>query len=434
MITSETNAFINVKDFGAAADGETLDTEAIQRAIDRCNESGGGTVVFPPGTYFTGSILLRSNIRVYVGPGATIKASDREEDFPECDHTIWGAKRPRSLFYGRGLDNVSVVGSGIIDGSGMEWWRRKREDTLRGERPHMIGFIECRNLLLRDFTCQNSPTWTIRPTLCEDVVIDNLRVINPYHAPNTDGINPDSCRNVRIMNCLVDVGDDCITLKSGTENDVGRPRKVCENITVTNCTLVHGHGGVVVGSEIHGSVRRIAISNCIFDGTDRGIRIKAKRGRGGVVEDISASNLVMHDVGCAVTINLHYGPHQADKTVELPDTDFRPADASTPRFRDIRFANINVRNARGAAAFLCGLPESPLENLSFESVTVILNCEPDNAGARPADACGLTTVKGKGILGKYLKSVYFRNVEVRNVTSGSVFHIEKSEGVLTKNK
>ena len=162
-------------------------------------------------------------------------------------------------------------------------------------------------MLIEGVTFRNSPMWTVSPLACDNVVIRAVTVINPPDSPNTDGINPDSCRNVRISDCYVDVGDDCITIKSGKEDDARRELRACENIAVTNCTLLHGHGGVVIGSEISGSVRNVAISNCIFVGTDRGIRIKARRGRGGVVEDIRASNLVMDGVHCPIVVNLFYG-------------------------------------------------------------------------------------------------------------------------------
>ena len=149
-------------------------------------------------------------------------------------------------------------------------------------RPHLVRVVDCRNVLIEGVTLRNSPMWTISPLACDNVTITKLTVINPPDSPNTDGINPDSCRNVHISDCHVDVGDDCITIKSGKEDDGRRELRACENITVTNCTLMAGHGGVVIGSEISGSIRNVTISNCVFVGTDRGIRIKARRGRGGV--------------------------------------------------------------------------------------------------------------------------------------------------------
>lgn len=157
---------------------------------------------------------------------------------------------------------------------------------------------------MSDFMVHNSPNWTIHPVRCENVTIDNLTIVNPFDSPNTDGIDPESCRNVRITGCHIDVGDDCIAVKAGTEDAL--EDVPCENIAITGCTMVHGHGGVVLGSEMSGGIRRVSITGCVFDGTDRGIRIKSRRGRGGAVEDVSVTGIVMNDVLCPLVINLMY--------------------------------------------------------------------------------------------------------------------------------
>jgi polygalacturonase len=153
----------------------------------------------------------------------------------------------------------------------------------------------CKNILIEGISIRNSPFWTVNPEFCENVTIHAVTINNP-HSPNTDGINPESCNNVRISNCHITVGDDCITIKSGKDGPGRKTAVPAQNYTITNCTMLSGHGGVVIGSEMSGDVRKIVISNCVFDGTDRGIRIKSARGRGGVVEEIRVSNIVMKNI------------------------------------------------------------------------------------------------------------------------------------------
>src|SRR4051812_42767034 len=274
----------NVVQFGAVADGETLTTAQLQETIDACAKAGGGTVVIPAGNYVTGTLWLRSNITLHLEPGATLLGSQRFDDFPMWTSQWEGAgvKQSRAaMICGEGLENIAITGRGTIDGRGAIWWESQRNNPGVIRRPILVRFVDCRNVLIEGVTLRNSPMWTVSPLACDNVTITKITVINPPDSPNTDGINPDSCRNVRISDCHVDVGDDCITIKSGKETDERRELRACENITITNCTLMAGHGGVVIGSEVSGSIRNVAISNCVFVGTDRGIRIKARRGRGG---------------------------------------------------------------------------------------------------------------------------------------------------------
>jgi hypothetical protein len=194
---------------------------------------------------------------------------------------------------------------------------------------------------------------------CEELTVSGVSIVNPPEAPNTDGINPESCRNVHISDCHISVGDDCVTIKSGRDAEARRRGHAAENYTITNSTMLRGHGGVVIGSEMSGSVRNIAISNCVFDGTDRGIRIKSNRGRGGVVEDVRVSNIVMRSVREeAITLSLFYR--------NVPP---EPFSERTPRFRRIHLGGITGTAAQ--AGSLLGLEESPLEDVSLTDVSLI---------------------------------------------------------------
>ncbi len=367
----------NVIDYGAVGDGETLNTSFIQEAINTCAENGGGKVIIPPGEYLSGSLFMKSNISVEVFPGAVLIFSDDIENCPIVDGRWEGIERKvyASLFTGHDLENIAITGRGKIDGRGEKWWeahyvnkdlRKKHglegrepdnpeESPLKVPRPRLINLYNCKNVLISDLTLHNSPAWTIHPVYCENVVIEKISIIQPYESPNTDGINPESCKNVRIMNCFVDCGDDCITIKSGYNEDGRRVGKSCENIVISNCTFAHGRSAIGIGSETSGDVRNVTISNCVFKGTLRGIRIKSGRGRGGVVENYRASNIVMEDVNTAVSIDMYYGGGNSDLI---------PVTVETPIFRNFHLSNITAINVENAAE-IRGLPEAPIENFSI---------------------------------------------------------------------
>ena len=371
-----------VTDYGAVGDGKTVSTIALQKAIDAAAERGGGTVIIPAGRFVTGSIRLRSNINLHLEPGATIAGVSDVEAFPKWAAQWEGIPMHASLITGEGLENVSITGRGTIDGNGLFWWDLFRQKTLgkdnTDKRPRLVRLIDCRNVLVEGVTLQNSPMWTLNPVACDEVTIRGVIVRNPPDSPNTDGINPDSCRNVHISDCHIDVGDDCITIKSGSEEEPRKQLRPCENITITNCTMIHGHGGVVIGSEMSGGVRNIAITNCTFVGTDRGIRIKSRRGRGGAVEDIRVSNIVMDRVLCPIVINLFYGCGAWGQS-KVTDLAPQPVTDRTPRFRRLRFSNISARGVKYSACYVLGLPEMYVEDVAFNDIAIYL--DPDNTEA-----------------------------------------------------
>jgi polygalacturonase len=376
-------AVFDVRQYGATGDGRTKDTAAIQKAIEACAKSGGGTVEVPPGRYFIGTIQLRSNVTLDVAAGATLLGSTEPDDYPLVA-SPWkdGAQEIASLIRGENLEHIALTGRGIIDGQGAAWWKRQRllrpkgknppatTDADRREiakiahgRPHLIKLVNCKYVLLEGLTLVNSPSWTVNPVFSEFVTARGLTLQNPADSPNTDGINPESCRNVHISECNIDVGDDCVTIKSGTDEIGRRVGRPCENITVTNCTMLHGHGGVVIGSEMSGGAKNVTVSNCVFQGTQRGIRIKSQRGRGGVVEGVTASNIVMEDVQTPVSISMYYSGGAGEDRPE-------PVGEGTPIFRDISLSNILARGAKVAGEIL-GLPEMPIQRVTLDNVRIV---------------------------------------------------------------
>lgn len=403
--------FFDVREHGGVGDGATLNSRAFQAAIDACARAGGGTVYVPAGRYVTGALFLHSHTTLYLDAGATLLGSQNPADYPAVASRWEGAEQEThaALITGQNLDRVAVAGRGTIDGQGACWWEWHRAGTLKRARPRLVEFTDSTDVHLEGVTLTDSPSWTVHPLRCENVTVAGITIRNPADSPNTDGINPDSCRNVHIMNCHIDVGDDCIALKSGTEQE-GRARLTpCENITITNCTLVHGHGGVVIGSEMSGGVRNVVISNCIMTGTDRGIRLKSRRGRGGFVEDIRVANVIMREVLCPFTMNLYY--HIGVKgNREISDKRPRPVDEGTPRFRHIHYSHITARDAQYAAAFLYGLPEMPIEDVSFSDVSIALAAEAD-AGA-PEMADDIPPMRRAGFFARNVAGLRLDRVEI----------------------
>lgn len=420
------SAFFNIKDFGAAPDGKRACTEAFAGAVKAVCEAGGGTVYVPPGRYLTGPIRLTSNTTLYLDAGARLLFSRKAEDYPLV-RSRWegveGMTYSPQLF-GEGVENVTITGRGVLDGQGDYWWDLFREKRLLYPRPRLVGFQDSANILIEGVQMVNSPSWTINPIRCGNVTVSKVTIKNPADSPNTDGINPDSCRYVHISDCHLDVGDDCIAVKSGTEDC--SLKVPSENIVIANCTMIHGHGGVVIGSEMSGGVRNVLISNCIFAGTDRGIRIKSRRGRGGVVEDLRANNIVMTGVTCPFVVNMYYFCGPGGKEGHVWDKSPYPPSEQTPVFRRIHFSNITVREARAAAGFIYGLPEMPVEEVTFTNVEISM--VEDGPPEYPAMMGGLEPMRGKGFFCRNAKKVTFENVRISG-QDGPGFLVESAENV-----
>lgn len=392
---------VDMKQAGAVTDGTTVNTRLINSTIERLAGEGGGTLFFPAGRYLTGPIRLKSNITLELEAGATLLFSTNFDDylpFVEVRHEGVMMKSFCPLIYATDAENITIKGEGTLDGQGKAWWdeffkvlidlrdngkrdvnkyqslfekendvkkiaSETNEDwhgTLdrRFFRPPFIQPIRCKNVRIEGVKIINSPFWTVNPEFCDNVTVDGVTIHN-VDSPNTDGINPESCRNVHISNCHISVGDDCITIKSGRDLQARNIGAACENITVTNCTMLSGHGGVVIGSEMSGGVRRVTITNCVFEGTDRGIRLKSTRGRGGIVEDIRISNIVMKDIKKeALTFNLKYS--------RMPQ---EPKSERTPVFRNIHISGVTVVDVN-VPIQIVGLEEAPISDIVLRDIQI----------------------------------------------------------------
>jgi polygalacturonase/lysophospholipase L1-like esterase len=350
----------DVRQYGAVGDGKTLDTAAIQKALDECGRAGGGTVLVPAGNYLSKPIFLRSNLTFQLEEGAILKATDEPADFNDPKEE----KGVIAFVNGKNLTNVTIAGKGTIDGSGERWWPPVKEAKKTGQpeprrRPRMVVLSKCKGVQVQGVTLQNSPSFHLVPTDCEDVVIDGVTIRAPDDSPNTDAIDPSACKNVLIRKCILDVGDDNVALKSG--HSVPGRSAACEDITVVDCTFLHGHG-MSIGSETVGGVRNLTVRNCTFKDTVSGLRIKSYRGRGGVVENVTYSDIKMTNVKIPINITSYYPKIPKEDTAQ-------PITAETPIYRNIRIANLTATSPQ-SAGFIVGLPECVVSNLTLENVHI----------------------------------------------------------------
>ncbi|WP_082893720.1 glycoside hydrolase family 28 protein [Rufibacter ruber] len=462
---------VSITQFGAVGDGITKNTLAFEKAIAEVAAKGGGTVVIPRGLWYTGPIVLKSNINLHAEAGSMVIFSRDFEDYPLIKTSFEGLNtyRCQSPISGNNLENVAITGSGTFDGNGDAWrpvkkskmtdaqWKNltktgvlsedgktwyPSEKSKKGDgkdnfnvpnfktkeefeavkdylRPVLLSLVNCNRVLLDGPTFQNSPAWNLHPLMCQNVILRNLNVRNPWYSQNGDGLDLESCKNSLVYNNTFDVGDDAICFKSGKDKD-GRDRGIpTENAIVKNNVVYHGHGGFVVGSEMSGGVKNIHVSNCTFMGTDIGLRFKSTRGRGGVVENIWISNIDMINIPTqAISFNLFYGGNSPVlEEDQKASTEARvekqvPVTEETPSFKNIWMRDITVSGADEAVA-LQGLPEMNLQNVSIENAFLKAK-----KGITAVDATGITLKNVKVLTdkGPALTIYNSKNVNVQGLT------------------
>src|ERR1700733_1447938 len=355
--------------FGAKGDGIAKDTVALQAAIDTCAARGGGIVRLTAGTYLSAPIVLKSHITLQIDRGATLQGSSDRQDYPPKQE--FRAPGLQSLVSATAASNVSIIGQGAIDGAGQSWWSTAKSTKNAGImgsdflRPRLVVFDHCTHVLVEGVTIQNSPMWQLVPYYSNDVTVRNVRLLAPANSPNTDAIDPFSSSHVRIDHVFADVGDDDIAIKSGAIGSPG-PDDPSRDITITDCTFLHGHG-LSIGSEIAGGAQNIRAERIHFDGTDNGIRIKANRDRGNDVSHLVFRDIDMKDVKNALIISEYY-------PAILPPTqeEAKPVTRLTPRFHDITLENVTATGSETAAAII-GLPEAPITDVHLRNVKISAN-------------------------------------------------------------
>ncbi|WP_245600478.1 glycoside hydrolase family 28 protein [Flavobacterium daejeonense] len=381
-----------VTNFGAKGDGVTKNTAAFKKAIEACNKAGGGKVVVPAGNFLTGPIYLKSNVNLHLSEGATIIFSQDTKDYPLV-LTRWEGMDCMNYspqIYAYNEQNIAITGKGTLNGNAdkTHWWpwkgraqygwkkdapnqfkareslhvmmREKVDPRKRifGDghylRPYMIQPYNCKNLLISGVTLIDSPMWFVSPVMCENVTIEKIKIDS--EGPNTDGIDPDACKNVLIKDCYLNTGDDCIAIKSGRDEDGRDNKKPAENHIIEGCEMKNGHGGIVIGSEIAGGAKNIYAVNCKMDSKnlDRVLRVKTSSSRGGTIENIFLKDITVGSYGeSAIHFNMFY---------EDPGK-FMPV------IRNIWVENLNVEKGGEYAIWVNAYKESPIENLK------VINCK-----------------------------------------------------------
>ena len=380
----------SIADYGARNDGAAPATEAIARAIQAAKAAGGGTVYVPTGRYVTGPIELASNLVLYIEAGATLEFPAIRLPFTPSRMQGVECLTPVPLVGGHHLENVTITGRGVLKTDNAEWLKvmpwikptandpgspfgRNWEHLLElielrrpvpaeayekaapELRPTFIRLMESRNVLIEGIRVIGSPMWVIDLLYTDNAVVRDV-VIESYSGKETDGIGIDSSRNIRISGCYIDTGDDGIVLKSGKDADGLRVNRPTENVSIAHCTVHRAHGAVTIGSETSGGVRNVVAGNITCDGTQMGVRIKSRRGRGGTVENLRFNNWTLENVGQAVNITNYYVFD--GETTTAPE----PVSERTPVFRNIAISGMTVRGAR-VAIDIEGLPEMPIDGV-----------------------------------------------------------------------
>jgi len=412
----------DVRDFGAKADGRADNSSAFAAAITACHKAGGGRVLVTEGKYLCGAIHLLSNVNLHITKGATIAFITDPKAYLPAVFTRWEGMEIMGyspLIYAYGQTNIAITGEGIVDGQANRttWWPWKgsnfssvdwgiagvpTQEAARNKlmqdmennvpvaqriyadgsylRPVFIQPYNCTNVLIESITITNAPFWLLNPVRCNNVTVDGVTFASL--GPNSDGCDPESCKNVVIKNCLFETGDDCIAIKSGRNTDGRRLNIPSENILISNCNMRNGHGGVVIGSEISGGVRNVFVENCVMSSPEleRGIRIKTNSVRGGLIENIAIRNISIGEVQTAIVIDFNYEEGDAGKF--------------TPTVRNIEIRNLICQKAKQVFQ-VRGYQRSPIQNLHLTNCHFI---EADSIGVlEQLDNYSTTHVTIKGV-------------------------------------
>jgi polygalacturonase len=453
----------DISRYGAVADGITLNTKSINRAIVECSHKGGGVVFVPGGLWLTGPIEMKSNVNLHIVRDAIILFTSDFNQYPLVEGVYEGTRsaRNQSPIFGNNLENIAVTGDGVVDGNGDVWrmvkkdkltereWKEKVssgglisndgttwypsaktklasdqkrtasmapgqtlkdfEDIKDFLRPNLVVFNNCKKVLLQGVTFQNSPAWCLHPILCEDLTIRDVFAKNPDYAQNGDGLDIESCKNVLVEGSTFDVGDDGICIKSGKDEEGRKRGKPTENVIVRNNIVYKGHGGFVIGSEMSGGAKNIFVYDCSFIGTDIGLRFKTARGRGGVVEKIYVKNIRMKDiVHDAIFFDMYYftKPPANNERVVVP-----AVTEATPQFQNFHISNI-VCNGAERGIFIRGLPEMSIKNIWLTDIV-------------------LKTTKGVEAI--EASNTSFKNIQLVTSNTKPVIYIENSSALTFDN-
>lgn len=421
---------MNARRFGAVGDGLHDDTAALQAAILCCPP--GGRVAIDPGEYRTGPLFLKSHITIELKKGATLRLIADRARFPvlpgmtpaanEAGEVLLGSWEGNPLdcfaaaLNGIGVEDVRLIGEGTVDGCAQagDWWLEPK--VKRGAfRGRLLFLRDCRDITVQGLRFRNSPSWNIHPLFSENLRFINIAVDAPADSPNTDGFDPESCRNVAVYGARFSVGDDCVAVKSGKLYMGQKYRRPCEDIDIAWCAMLDGHGGVTVGSEMAGGVRRLRVRRCLMRGNDRGLRVKTRRGRGehGVIDDIRFEDVTMENVKAPLVVNCLYFCDPDGHADWVQSRAPRPVDATTPRVGGIRFERVRAEGCEACAAYILGLPERPVREVALRDCAFAFS---DKARPMaPAMADGVAPCLRRGIVASAVERLVIENTRMEGV-------------------
>ena len=419
-------AAISVRDFGAVGDGIHNDTIAVQTAIN-CTPKGG-RLYFPEGTYLVSPLNLKSHTTLHLAKGATILGVTDVDLYPVIPGRAMDLTDGREHFFGTWEGNatsmrqalifaeycedIKIVGEGTIDGNAQNstWWIDVKRQPHG--RPRLFFANRCEGISLHGITAQNAASWQLHPYYSRDLQFIDLKIYAPKNSPNTDALDPEACDGVDIIGCKFSVGDDCIAIKSA-KIELGRKLKTPANRhTIRNCLMQFGHGAITLGSEMAGGVTNLTVNRCVFDNTDRGLRIKTRRGRGkhAVIDGVLFENIKMTGVLTPIVINMWYNCCDPDRYIEYVwSREKLLVDERTPRLGSFVFRNMVCEDCEVAACYCDGLPEAPIESITLEDIS--FTYKPD---AKPGHPAMMNFGKTFCRVGMYFDNV--GKLTVKNVT------------------
>lgn len=397
-----------ITEFGAKGDSSALNTKAIQSCIDQCSINGGGTVVIPKGVFISGSVFLKKDVNLFIEKGGKLKGSTNSGDYPQIA-TRWEGIEQKwiaALVNAIDLQNIEISGEGTIDGSGDVWTERglelmkqqpdgspKISVTAILPRPRLMGIQNCRHIKIKDISLHNQAAWGLFVLYSNAVDIDGLHITADHNIPSSDGIDIDSSNGVHIADTFIDVNDDCISIKSGKDEDGRRVNRPAENILIEKCHFAYGHGGVAMGSETSGGIRNVEIRDCLIDSQNWApIRFKTQPSRGGVVENITYRNLKLTNTRKAFEFDMAWRM-----------IDSKPATGALPIVRNVKI--INVSGTADVVGNMNGLEGSPIQGVQFKNCNIKAQKGFTIQYANNVDLSGLTItgVAGEPVIRKSVK-------------------------------
>ena len=424
------SAAINVRDFGAVGDGVTDDTAAIQTAVNCMPRDA--RLYFPEGVYLTGPICLKSHITLEITADAIVLGVTDKSRYPvipgkiydmvsgeELHFGTWegnAVSMHQALLFAEHAEDITIVGPGAVNGNAPAagWWINVKEHPHG--RPRLMFFNRCDGVRVHGIHASDSASWQMHPYFSKNVKFLDMFISAPKDSPNTDAIDPEACDVVDIIGCRFSVGDDCIAIKSG-KIEIGRKFKTPANKhTIRNCLMEFGHGAVTLGSEMAGGVTNLTVNRCVFRKTDRGLRIKTRRGRGkdAIIDGVLFENIKMEGVLTPVVINMWYNCCDPDRNSEYVwSREHLPVDDRTPYLGKFTFRNMVCENCEAAACYCDGLPEMPIKEINVENIKFTFS--EDAKPSRPAMREFMEEFCRVGMYFDNIETLTVENVELEGV-------------------